>query len=115
MDLEAEWVAAVYLLVCSVVDVADVEVLATDVQLSLHVDVTLLQLVVHVDHQLDHVDAETTLVLLTVATAILAILADVLLATEPYAEKYGFQKSLAAKFQFVLPSSVAKKSLTPTV
>ncbi len=112
MDLEAEWADAVYYLVCSVVDVAVVEVLGTDVQLSLHVVATLLQLVVHVEHLLVHAVVVTELLLLTVADAILA---DVHLATEPYAEKYGFQKSHAAKFQYVLPSSVAKRSLTPTV
>lgn len=99
MDLEAEWADAVYYLACSVVVV---EMLAADVLLSLHAVATLLQLVVHVEP-------------LLVQTVAIAILADVHLATEPYAEKYGFQKSSAAKFQYVLPSFVVKRSLTPTV
>lgn len=117
MDLVAEWAVAVYFLVCSVVDVAVAEVLATDVQLSLHAVAMQLQLAVHAELLLVHVvvATELPLVLTAVETVADVILADVHLATEPYAEKYGFQKSLAAKFQFVLPSSVAKKSLTPTV
>jgi len=92
--------------------VAVVEMLVADVLLSLHAVATLLQLVVHVELLLVHVVVVMELLALTVAVAILA---DVHLATEPYAEKYGFQKSNAAKFQYVLPSFVAKKSLTPTV
>ena len=108
MDLEAEWADAVYYLACSVVVV---EMLAADVLLSLHAVATLLQLVVHVEPLLVHAVVVTELLVQTVA---IAILADVHLATEPYAEKYGFQKSSAAKFQYVLPSFVVKRSLTPT-
>jgi hypothetical protein len=109
VDLEAEWADAVYYLACSVVVV---EMLAADVLLSLHAVATLLQLVVHVEPLLVHAVVVTELLVQTVA---IAILADVHLATEPYAEKYGFQKSSAAKFQYVLPSFVVKRSLTPTV
>lgn len=113
-DFVATDVAADFSLVCSVV--TDVEALATDVQLSLPVALMLL-LAANAANPLDLADATMVATETDAETdaETHAILADVLLATERFADAFGFQKSNAAKFQFVLPSSVAKKSLTLTV
>ncbi len=99
--------------VCLVAEL-DAETHVADVLLSL--PVVLMQLpVAVVASQLDLADATMVATDVETLAETLVIHVVVHLATEPSADEFGFQRSSAARFQFVLPSSDVKKSLTLTV